>query len=66
MNAREFIETAGVGNVVKALEDIKEGEDFLYTRSEPILSDGGAIIGFDCKQYVISTEAVREVIGEYK
>lgn len=66
MNAHEFIEAAGVGNVVKVLEDLEDGNDFLYTQSTPIIGSDGTVIGFDCKQYVISSDAVREIIGEYK
>ncbi|UJE34770.1 hypothetical protein vBAbaPP1_159 [Acinetobacter phage vB_AbaM_P1] len=66
MNAREFIEAAGVGNVVKALEDLEDGNDFLYTQSTPITSKDGIVLGFDCKQYRINPDDVRKVIGEYK
>lgn len=66
MDAREFIEAAGVGNVVKALEDWEEGNDFLYTQSTPITSKDGTIVGFDCKQHVVSVEDVRKVIGDYQ
>lgn len=66
MNAREFIEAAGVGNVVKALEDLEDGNDFLYTQSKPIISKDGTVVGFDCKQYVIKPDDVHKVIGEYK
>lgn len=65
MNAREFIETAGVKEVLKALKNMPEGHDFNYTRSEPILGTNNVVIGFDCKSYIISTDSVRKVIGDY-